>query len=205
MSKIIWSKCEADGSFTPDEMGVTWVKTGTPSYTAVKWNNGITQDGSNNQDVTFTAGSAFSISFWAKMGDYINGDFYLLNLTNNRMGIEIYNKNAYTYMGGVYHQALHLSMPSWVNGENIHFGISCDWGRSAGDRIRLYVNGNLLTVGASYFETNWTGQTIGVKTDGNYASVDDIIIFNEYISDYSPYINNEGGVTAVANRHYIIN
>jgi hypothetical protein len=192
MNPVIWTKCENDGSFSSPELGGAWTKTGTPTYSAARWNNGVLSKNSNCQSINLAVGlQKFSYTFSVKMAyasnvasgflhDVIGGYSAFLcdgtHLNVNIGSVPAYPRGSIPYL---------FDLVPWSAGDNVAFAVVFDASAAAGSKIKVYQNKTELNL-ASYTEYSggdWSDAGLPVNVRLGYVDYNNLIDNFKYYED----------------------
>jgi hypothetical protein len=207
MNLIGWWKLEDRLS----EDGPDFTETGTPSYSAGKFNNGVS--GLTNliyltSTNAMTNSNRGTIEFWWKPG------YNSASTTNAAMFHHVTSWefsmwwvgaqqlfDIYFYNGG--YKTRYAFAPSFSSGQFYHIAISWDASAGAGLKIKMYLDGTPVTVDSILLDSTWSAPTLDLKISGVYdgnvnAQIDNIKLWDDVKTDFSDRFWEDGNPPAVA-------
>jgi len=192
------TRAGSDGDFLIPVIGTAWTKTGTPTYEAAKWGNGVRTKVGYGQDswskLISNGSNILSITcsikvdndqstnigvFYDTIGGY--SDFFM---SGGKLYVYITTPTSTPY--GVFGYVFDL--PTWSAGDILDFCFLIDCTAGAGLKCKCYVNGVLRTTttyNASYDgDFGTSGFNLAILTDPGAASVvvDNFKVWNKILT-----------------------
>ena len=212
---IEWHKHDSAGSA---EIGSNPYFTGGMSFPAGKFGNMAGLDGAYMVDYSSLAtGDTFSLSFFWVPG-YNNAGISTALLLSNQYGGDyvsiMYDSGLFQVeIAGSSHRYL-FTPPSWSANQKLHIGLLFDPSESAGNKMKMYVDGSALSLYSAPGDTAWASTShkfcFGEEMYGGaysaYGGVDNPKIYSGLVTDSFAWdIANEGIYSPAGNVCYIIN
>lgn len=152
---VLYSTLDDATSLSQPVVGSAATISGTPTFQAVKFNNGIYgANTGNNAYFTYTTPSAFCIEFWCKAlaASTTDGHIWAPGATNY-FEMQMFSNNFYVsvYQSGF--TSRYLFPLTFSSSEVFHLLVVFDTG--AGNKIRLFKNASEISVGSKALDSAW--------------------------------------------------
>lgn len=171
-SCVFWNKLGSAGEIGTSEIGANGSISGTVTYGAVKFGNGVKPHvtaGSGNVTFTNAVSDArtFVLSYWVKAGTAWNSgvihDWVYYHKPVEITGIQVYHDTTNLFQIIVYqsgaNKAVYNFNLTYSAGEVFHLCIVFNASGGAGAKLAMYKNGSPVTVASSPTDNAWTWTT----------------------------------------------
>ncbi len=194
---ILWNRMCDDTNLIQSVIGTNFTKTGTPTYSSVKFNNGINGDSANYGNLGYVLPATFTIEFWLKYNHAKAdmGNKYFLR--GGVVGI-----NFQFWIGSIYPDIQNgnkiqsqFVLPDYNANDIVHWGTIFDM--TATPKVRFFYNGNEISVNGIWYGGDWTGSNTNLSTQGEAGWIENLKIYEYAKTNFDDRFNERGGMNDI--------